>query len=447
MQKSGIAALRRMEADAPAVAAPRSSFITRILLPGAIVVSALGLLLYSGRESLRPAIQVRVAPAVTALDGGLKTPTNQIEIVQAPGWIEADPYSTWVAALQTGVVKEILFLEGQTVAAGQVVARLIDDDARLALRRAEAGLAQAVAAQTESEAKERAVGAQALDARESFRRFSEINGSGAVAEGEMIERQQRMAQMDAEVEAARAAILASRADVEMARVARDEAQLALTRTEVRAETGGVVMQRMVEPGQRVMLDANNPFAGTVLRLYDPNHLQVRVDVPLADSAKVHVGDEAEIEVEMFSGRAFEGRLTRFVHEANVQKNTVQVKVAILNPAPELKPEMLVKARIKARGIVPQQAESEHAEPRAAGILLVPRDSVFDVSGSKAFAWVLDRPHSTVRKRPLWLGRERASAIEILDGLQLGDRVIVTPPADLREGVRVTPVESAQEEPR
>ena len=31
-----------------------------------------------------------------------------------------------------------------------------------------------------------------------------------------------------------------------------------------------------------MPDANNPFAGVVLRLYDPAHLQVRVDVPLAD---------------------------------------------------------------------------------------------------------------------------------------------------------------------
>lgn len=445
MQNSGISALRRATADAPQVAQPRRHFVTRIFLPAAIVTTALGLLAYSGRESLRPAIHVNVVPAVAAPDRNDGSPpaTREIEIVQAPGWIEADPYSTWVPALVPGVVKEILFLEGEPVAAGAVVARLVDDDARLTLRRAEAQRTQAIAAQATAEAKARSAQAQALEARESFRRFDSITGLGAVAEGEMVERRQRLSQMDAEAEAAAAAVDAARAEVDLADVARDEAKLALARTEVRAATGGLVMQRVVEPGQRVMLDENNPLAGTVLRIYDPNHLQVRVDVPLADSAKVSVGDEAEIAIEMFAGRVFNGRLTRFVHEANVQKNTVQVKVAILDPAPELKPEMLVKARIKARGLARTTGAETAGDSHETGILLIPRSAVFEINGMHGNTWVIDLPTSAARKQHVRLGPIRSDAVEILDGLKPGDRVIVAAPDGLRDGAHVRPVEVTQ----
>ena len=122
----------------------------------------------------------------------------------------------------------------------------------------------------------------------------------------------------------------------------EEAELAVSRTQVRSPVAGVVLVRLVEPGQRLMPDANNPFAGVVLRVYDPANLQVRVDVPLADAAKVAVGDAVEITIETLPDRTFHGAISRSLSEANLQKNTVQVKVVITDPAPELKPEMLAK---------------------------------------------------------------------------------------------------------
>ena len=103
------------------------------------------LLLVSAGRSLWPAKSVRVEPVVFGAtsqpddnEGGARAPGRS---VQAPGWLEADPFYVACTSLADGVVDEMLVLEGDYVEEGQVVARLVDDDASLALARAEADLA------------------------------------------------------------------------------------------------------------------------------------------------------------------------------------------------------------------------------------------------------------------------------------------------------------------
>src|SRR5262249_49337815 len=97
------------------------------------------LLAYAARDAVWPAVSVRVVPVVAkAGEPGGRGET----IVQAPGWIEADPFAINVSALTDGVVREVSVLEGQRVESGQVVARLVDADARLALQRSESELGE-----------------------------------------------------------------------------------------------------------------------------------------------------------------------------------------------------------------------------------------------------------------------------------------------------------------
>src|SRR5690606_4781671 len=58
----------------------------------------------------------------------------------APGWIEPRPTPIRVAALASGFVEDLLVVEDQQVAAGEPIARLVDDDALLALEQAQASL-------------------------------------------------------------------------------------------------------------------------------------------------------------------------------------------------------------------------------------------------------------------------------------------------------------------
>ncbi len=121
---------------------PSSRLLTRALVPAVIVVAVLALLAYAARDALSTAIPVSVAPVVLRAGGAAGAGADPLgETVQAPGWIEADPSARGVPALSSGVLKELLVLDGERVEQGQVVALLIDEDAKLALHHAQAQVA------------------------------------------------------------------------------------------------------------------------------------------------------------------------------------------------------------------------------------------------------------------------------------------------------------------
>ncbi|HEY0009566.1 MAG TPA: hypothetical protein VGB55_12640, partial [Tepidisphaeraceae bacterium] len=121
---------------------------SRVAVPAAVVIAILAATGWSSRESLLPATEVRVVPAVlravsqtelaaTAQGAAQKAAPGSV-IAQAAGWVEPDPYVVGVSALTDGVVREVLVLEGQRISIGDVVARLIDDDAKISVQKAEA---------------------------------------------------------------------------------------------------------------------------------------------------------------------------------------------------------------------------------------------------------------------------------------------------------------------
>jgi len=125
---------------------PRQSKLPAIAV-ATVALLVGGMLIYSAGDVLRPAKAVNVEPvvfervmnlsaeSVPDAEGGAIGATVA---VQAPGWLEADPFITACTALADGVVEEMLVLEGERVEAGQVVARLVSEDAELALARVEA---------------------------------------------------------------------------------------------------------------------------------------------------------------------------------------------------------------------------------------------------------------------------------------------------------------------
>ena len=80
-----------------------------------------------------------------------------------------------------------------------------------------------------------------------------------------------------------------KAQISLAEVTVAQAQLRRERMKIRTPVDGVVMTRLAVPGSKVMLEADMKESAHVVYLYDPQKLQVRVDVPLADAAQVGVG--------------------------------------------------------------------------------------------------------------------------------------------------------------
>jgi multidrug efflux pump subunit AcrA (membrane-fusion protein) len=87
--------------------------------------------LFGGRLLPAPEVQVAVVLASAGEDSGTSAAPGQL-LFQASGWIEAAPFPSKATALVDGVVESVAVLEGQDVLEGQLLATLIDADARLA---------------------------------------------------------------------------------------------------------------------------------------------------------------------------------------------------------------------------------------------------------------------------------------------------------------------------
>jgi len=442
------------------VARPPSRWKTRILLPAAILLIVFGLLGYSAGNMPFTTVDVwTVAVVPRPLGSDAAVPASQGRspgefesmLAQAPGWIEPDPYPINVPALADGVVQEVLFLEGEAVEAGQVVARLVDSSARLAVQAVEAELDSARAELKKAQADLHAVEARAAEIGDQLQRDRELASSGAVARGVLSQQEFRFSASQQEIESARAVVGVAQAHVRRREVALDEARLLLSRMQIQSPASGIVLSRLVEPGSRLSMASRNTTApdamgGTVLRLYDPSKLQVRVDVPLADCAKIGVGAPAEITTEALPDRVIKGAVTRIVHEADIRRNTLQVKVAIRNPPEALKPEMLARVRFFSS---PQNPEVHSASAAATGhgrhpagvVLLVPESLLLDRQGDTARAWFVEYEKNgagqiAVSKDLKLRGRGGGGYVDVLEGVRPGDRLIADPPASLRSGMRV-----------
>lgn len=487
------------------VATPPARWKTRVLLPGAVLATIVVLLLMTSLQTLLPATPVRIVPTVAkTVEGATGTVT-----VQAPGWLEPDPHPYYVAALADGFVDEVLALEGERVETGQVIARLVDDDAHLNLRRTEAELAQrraeSTAAQanltgtrlildnlvdrTRMEATTKAVVAEVtaelakadadiaveraklLELQDEFERKSKLTESQAVSEAAVARLRLRVDAQKATVDAtiarkaileaklrqaeadhraavqhkellieeqrdlalAEAAVANAEAAVLLAEAVRDEAALQLERMEVRSPVNGIVLRRLASPGSK-LVRGGDEHAAHVIHVYDPANLQVRVDVPLADAAHVSIGQTAEVVVDVLPDRTFTATVTRVVHQADIQKNTVEVKVAIDNPSEQLKPEMLARVKFLAADSPSEGASSTRQRVFAPRALLQRGgdggDSVFVVAD------VVNR-RGRVERRSITAGRRVIDGwIEIDAGLNVGDLMIADPSPDLEPGDRV-----------
>jgi RND family efflux transporter MFP subunit len=382
-----------------------------------------------------------------------------------------------------------MVLEGQSLMAGQEVARIVDDDARLAVQRAEAAfktahalreaairewehpverqrdvavaeakLAEVVGELTRLDAEISVEASRVAEWTEQLRR--EEKAGAALAEYQAVRTRLQLETQRAMLSSARgkAPILEARrrateAELNAARdnlrlriperravdettavlagaqVARDEAALRLARMSVRTPVDGVVLRRLVEPGTKLMLGGDSPASTRVVSLYDPARLQVRVDVPLADAARVGAGQKAKVTVEVLPDQTLDATVSRITHEADLQKNTLQVKVRLEKPQPELKPEMLARVQFLA------SASKTGAQPESARVFAPER--LIRREGGRSQTWVAETGRGTAVLRDVTTGPGRMEGwIEVTEGLVPGDRLIADAPVDLRNGDRI-----------
>jgi RND family efflux transporter MFP subunit len=192
------------------------------------------------------------------------------------------------------------------------------------------------------------------------------------------------------LDAAVATLRAAHAAVDRARAERDEAALELERMTIRAPISGFVQDRLVAPGDKLVRNMDGEHSAHLLHLYDPDRLQVRVDVPLADAAHIYHGQRCEIVVEVLPDRTFSGEVLRSTHKADLQKNTLEFKVRVSDPDPILRPEMLTRVKFLSSNNAARRKAIDPSSTPSRSRVLVPNEAIDDRDGSPHVWTVVDR---------------------------------------------------------
>jgi HlyD family secretion protein len=233
-------------------------------------------------------------------------------------------------------------------------------------------------------------------------------------------------------EQSEAKVQAALARVAEAKIAVSEAELKLDRMTVRSLVDGRVFQLVAHPGTRLgdggSTDGHDE--GTVVTLYQPEHLQVGVDVRFEDLPRIHADQIVTIENPALAA-PLEGRVLFIGSKANVQKNTLQVKVALPNSPSGLKPDMLVDATFLA----PARAEPE-ADDAPVVHLYVPRRLV-DQDEDGTFVWLADQSEGIARKQRIQIeASSDGDLARVTTGLQISSRIISSDVRTLQDGTSI-----------
>jgi RND family efflux transporter MFP subunit len=233
-----------------------------------------------------------------------------------------------------------------------------------------------------------------------------------------------------------AAVKSARARLRQTKALRDTALLRMERMEIKSPVAGRVLALVARPGTRLngLAVGSLQDSSTVLTLYDPKSLQVRVDVRLDDVGKVLPGQQVKIETAALSGASLDGEVLRATSQADIQKNTLSVKVGITEPPASLKTDMLCQVTFLA---LPRPAAAAKDGPRP-DHLLVPRELISS-SAAGSHIWVADLHSGTAKLRQVELGLTRGELVEVVTGLSPTDRLIVGGRDGLREGERIVVV--------
>ncbi len=203
-----------------------------------------------------------------------------------------------------------------------------------------------------------------------------------------------------------------RATVDAAKARYQGAEAQLSYAEVRSPISGVVSDRPLSPGEI----ANSGVA--LISIVDISQVVARANIPVKDAALIRVGKTATISG---AGGELTGRVTVVSPAADPSTTTVQVWVQAANPGERLKPGLTVQVAINA-------AQIKDA-------LVVPASAILSLEegGEKVMVVGSD---SVAHEKKIKTGAKEGEKVQLLEGVNEGDRVITSGGLGLEDKVKV-----------
>jgi RND family efflux transporter MFP subunit len=337
-------------------------------------------------------------------------PSQTFTLLNASGYVVAQRKAA-VASKITGRLVFLAVEEGNRVKKGELIASLENEDAQAARDRALANVkvSRAVLEQARAELE---------DATLAYNRKKELATQGYIARAEHDA-------AEARYKTAKAAVAAQEATLRASEAALKEAEVTLEYAHIRAPFDAVVLTKNADIGDIITpLGAAANAKAAVVTIADLDSLQVEVDVAESNIEQVKVGGPCEIQLDALPEARFRGTVHMIVPTADRSKASVMVKVAFAERDPRILPEMSAKVAFLSRRVLASEEKPLKAVPSSA---LDDRDGqtvVFVVRGDRAVK-------SAVR-----VGRPFGSMTEVVDGLEVGDRVVLAPLNRLKNNTKI-----------
>jgi len=292
-----------------------------------------------------------------------------------------------------GKVARIYVEVGDRVEQGQILAELDTRTAKLQLEQAEAGLAVAQA--------------NFHSASRDWERMQNLHKKGTLS--------------PQQYEKAQLAYEAAKAQLQQAKAALNLAKHQLEVSIMKAPFNGIITGKNINEGEYInpAMGGMRPQGSSVVTLMDLSKVKIEVHVSERDVGKIHIGQKANITVDAYPGRRFHGEVSNINPAADPMTRSFAVEITVANPEMKLRAGMFARVEIVT-------AERKN-------VLLIPVDGILS-KGSKSYAFVVE--NGKARKRPLQLGLQEGSMVQVVSGLQEGEKIITIGKEMVKDGTEV-----------
>lgn len=350
----------------------------KIFIAGGLIL-ALIILYFIFTNLFHSSVEVKLTTAV------LQKPGQTTASLNASGYVVAQRKAA-IASKGTGRLIYLGVVEGDQVKKGQIIGKLENDDILAQIEEAKANL--------------KLYEADLQNANNLLNREKELFAKG-------LSTQQSLDQTEANYNRLLASI-----DVARARIKQYE--VALENTLIRAPFDGTVLTKNAEVGEIVA-----PFGGSttsktaVVTIADMNSLLVETDVSESNIERILINQDCEIILDAYPEKSYQGFVFKIVPTADRSKATVLVKVGFKNYDSRVLPEMSAKVSFYTE---PLDTSFINQKP----LLVIPSSAVREEDTKK---YIFRIVNDKAKKIEVKLGETLGSYVEVISGLQAGDKII------------------------
>jgi len=346
----------------------------------------------------------------------VKLLTDPIETT-LPGQTDAFDRAN-IFARATGYIAERMVDIGSTVKKGDILVRIAAPDLDRQLDQAVAQLGQVEAALAQAQAQVSLSEANLKLGHLNFARSDDLVKKGFDTYQNHDSQEANVSTQQANLEAARAGVKVAQANIEAQQATVNRLRTLAEFELVRAPFDGVITVRNVDTGD--LINADTGSGTPMFTMVRDDILRVSINVPQSMAINIRDGLDAKIQVFELPGRSFAGKVARSAGALLPSSRALPVEVDVDNSSHALRSGMFVNVAF--------------AVPREHPNAVVPADAlIFNQQGLRVATISDDK---SVHLQTVTVYRDTGGSLELSEGLQGGELVVLGPPANLHEGSKV-----------